>query len=48
VNTKQEYLERMGEPPSSVAYLMSLMFDGEAVTVLAPRPLNLPSVNEGD
>ena len=46
MNADPEHLRRMGEPPSSVAYLMHLMFDGEAVTVIAPRPLNLPSTDE--
>lgn len=35
----EQHYRAMGEPPSSIAYLMRLMFDGEPVLVRAPAPL---------
>lgn len=41
-------LRRMGEPPSSVEYLMrTIYFDGEAVVVPAPSR-NYPNTETGD
>ena len=41
------YWQAMGEPPSSRAYLRTIHFDGQPVTVSAPQPINPPSAEDG-
>lgn len=44
-----EYLTRMGEPPSSVEFLLrTIYFNGEAVTVEAPQKSWPVSQQTGD